>query len=259
MAEHYFVYFSAFIFGLIIGSFLNVIIYRLPRGKSPLKPAFSFCPNCGNKVKWYDNIPIISYIILKGRCRYCDSNISLRYPFVEFLTGLASVLAIIKTGLTYDYFFVFLFLCLIISITFIDLDFKIIPDEINLIGFISGLIYSVIRTDFSIVDSLIGSAVGGGLLFGIAYFYTKVRGIEGLGMGDVKMMFFIGSFLGWFGSLFTIFIGSFIGAFVGITAAYILKTDNKGMFEIPFGPFLGFSATIYLFFGDYIKHWYLGF
>ncbi|WP_297453836.1 A24 family peptidase [Persephonella sp.] len=254
----YFYLFAAFIFGLIVGSFLNVVIYRLPRGKSVASPAFSFCPSCGQKIKWYDNIPVLSYLVLKGRCRYCGSKISLRYPFVEILTGIASVAAFWKTGVSVDYIFIFLFLALMIAITFIDIDFKIIPDEINFIGFVSGIVYSFFRTDFSWIDALIGAAVGAGFLFGIAYFYLKFRGIEGLGMGDVKMMAFVGTYIGWFGSLFTIFFGSLLGAVVGILGAYLSKSEDKGKFEIPFGPFLALAAVIYLFFGETIKSWYFG-
>ena len=252
-------YFVAFLFGTIIGSFLNVVIYRLPRKGSIVKPAFSYCPSCGSRIKWYDNIPVLSYFLLKGKCRNCGSKISFRYPFVEFMTGIFSVLSLMKTGYSVDYIFVFAFLSILIAITFIDLDFKIIPDELNLIGFVLGVIYSFFRKDFTLLDAFSGAVVGAGLLWGIAYIYQKTKGIEGLGFGDVKMMAFLGSFLGWFGSLFTIFSGSLIGAIVGISAAYISKAEDKGKFEIPFGPFLALGGTVYLFFGDVIKNWYLGY
>lgn len=251
-------YLVAFIFGTIIGSFLNVVIYRLPRKGSILKPAFSFCPSCGTTIKWYDNIPIVSYFLLKGKCRVCKSPISKRYPFIEFITGIVSILSLWKTGLSIDYFFVFSFFAILIAITFIDLDFKIIPDELNLIGFILGLLYSFFRKDFSPVDAILGSVVGAGILWLIAFTYEKVKGIEGLGFGDVKMMAFVGTYIGWFGSLFTIFFGSLIGAVVGILLAYISKAEDKGKFEIPFGPFLALGSAIYIFFGDSIKTWYLG-
>ncbi len=256
--EDKFLYIVAFIFGTIIGSFLNVVIYRLPRKGSILKPAFSYCPSCGAQIKWYDNIPILSYFLLKGKCRNCREPISFRYPFVEALTGIASVVSLWKTGLSVDYFFIFAFLSILIAITFIDLDFKIIPDELNLIGFILGLIYSFLRKDFSAFDALLGALVGAGILWGIAFLYEKTRGIEGLGFGDVKMMAFVGTYVGWFGSLFTIFFASLIGAVVGITAAYVSKASNKGQFEIPFGPFLALAAAVYIFFGEQIKSWYLG-
>ncbi len=258
MSGEILIYIFAFIFGTIVGSFLNVVVYRLPRKGSILKPAFSYCPNCGKTIKWYDNIPVISYIFLKGKCRYCKSKISIRYPFVELLTGILSVLAMWKTGLSIDYFFIFSFLAILVAIIFIDIDFRIIPDELNLIGFITGIIYVYFRKDFSLIDALLGAFVGAGFLWVIAYIYEKTRGIEGLGFGDVKMMAFLGTFLGWFGSLFTIFFASLIGAIVGITAAYVLKAKDKGKFEIPFGPFLALGAIVYIFFGENIKHLYLG-
>ncbi|NPA57816.1 MAG: prepilin peptidase [Aquificae bacterium] len=256
--EDFFLPLAFFIFGTIIGSFLNVLIYRLPRDKSPLKPAFSFCPSCGSQVKWYDNIPVISYIVLKGKCRNCGSSIGIRYPLVELLTGVASVLAYLKTGLSIDYIFVFGFLAVMIAITFIDLEFRIIPDVLNLAGFLMGAVYTFFREDFTLLDGIIGAVVGAGLLWGIAYLYLKFRGIEGLGMGDVKMMAFVGMYLGWFGALFTIFVGSLLGAVVGVAAVYLSRSEEKGRFEIPFGPFLAFASVIYLFFGEQIKNWYLG-
>jgi leader peptidase (prepilin peptidase)/N-methyltransferase len=258
MEESYVIYIVAFIFGSIIGSFLNVVIYRLPRKGSILKPVFSVCPRCGTQIKWYDNIPIISFFLLKGKCRYCKSPISKRYPLVETLTGLASVLSLLKAGLSIDYIFIFLFLSILIAITFIDIDFKIIPDELNLIGFLSGLFYSYFRVDFSVVDALLGAVVGAGILWSIAFIYEKSRGIEGLGFGDVKMMVFLGTYLGWFGSLFTIFFASLIGSIVGLAAAYISKEKNKGQYEIPFGPFLALGGAIFIFFGEEIQRWYLG-
>ncbi len=246
-----------FIFGTIIGSFLNVVIYRLPREKSVISPPSS-CPECGKKIRWYENIPIISYILLRGKCSNCGTRISLRYPFVELLTGVFSSLTYVKWGLSLDTFFCFIFLSLIIAVIFIDIDFKIIPDEINLFGFISGVIYSFFRADFSILDSLIGAFVGAGFLFLIAYFYLKVKKIEGLGFGDVKLLAFVGTYLGWFGSLFTIFFGSLLGAIVGIGYSLFSKGKYEGKLEIPFGPFLGVAAVIYLFFGEDIRRFYFG-
>ena len=247
---------ASFIFGTIIGSFLNVVIYRLPRGKSIGKPAFSFCPSCGSKIRWYDNIPLFSYIVLRGKCRNCKSPISFSYFFVELLTGIGSALSYLKTGLSYEYFFIFGFVAVMVAVTFIDIQFRIIPDQLNLFGFIMGIIYSLLK--MNIFDSIAGIVVGAGFLWGIAYFYLRFRGIEGLGMGDVKMMAFVGAYLGWFGALFTIFVGSFLGAVVGILGAYLSKSEDKGKFEIPFGPFLAFASVIYLFFGENIKEWYLG-
>ena len=248
----------AFIFGSIIGSFLNVVIYRLPRGKSPLKPLFSYCPNCGSQIKFYDNIPLLSYIILKGKCRVCKAKIPIRYFIVELITGFASVLTFLKTGLSIDYIFIFSFLALMITLSFIDFDFRIIPDEINLIGFILGIIYSFFRKDFTVLDSFLGALVGAGFLYIIAYLYEKYKGIEGLGMGDVKLMAFIGSYLGVFGAFFTIFFGSILGTFIALIGAIFSKTENKATYEIPFGPYLAIAASIYIFIGDKIKAFYFG-
>ncbi len=249
---------GAFIFGSIIGSFLNVLIYRLPRGLTPFKPIFSFCPNCKTKIKYYDNIPIISYLFLKGKCRNCKSPISLRYPIVEALTGFASVLAYLKAGLSVDYVFTFLFLALMITLSFIDFDFKIIPDEINFLGFILGLIYTFFRDNYSLLDGIIGAGIGGGFLFAIAYFYKKLKGIEGLGMGDVKLMIFIGSYIGWFGALFTIFLGSILGTIIALVGALASNVEDKGKYEIPFGPYLAIAGSIYILIGDRIKALYFG-
>lgn len=257
MENKFLIFIFVFAFGTIIGSFLNVVIYRLPRNISIVFP-FSHCPKCGHKLRWYENIPVISYIFLKRKCSKCKTSISLRYPIVEILTGLSASLSYLKWGISIDFAFNFVFLALVIAISFIDLDFKIIPDELNLIGFLSGLIYSAIRADFSIIDALLGSLVGAGFLFTIAYLYLKFRGIEGLGMGDVKLLAFFGSYLGLFGSLFVIFMGSVLGAIVGLILAYINKTEDKAKFEIPFGPYLSIAAVLYLFFGETIKNWYSG-
>ena len=249
---------GAFIFGTIIGSFLNVVIYREVNNKSVIDPLFSVCPSCGERIKFYDNIPIISYLILRGRCRNCDAPISIRYLIVEMLTGFASVLSILKAGISIDYIFIFAFLSLMIALSFIDFDRKIIPDEINLIGFILGIVYAFFRKDFSLLDSIIGALVGGGFLFAIAYFYEKYKGIEGLGMGDVKLMAFIGSYVGWFGALFTIFLGSVLGTVIAIAGALTSNVEDKGKYEIPFGPYLAIAGSIYLLIGDKIKAFYFG-
>ncbi|RUM50830.1 MAG: prepilin peptidase [Hydrogenothermus sp.] len=257
MENNFLIFIFVFAFGTIIGSFLNVLIYRLPRDMSIVFPS-SHCPKCGHKLRWYENIPVFSYIFLKGKCNKCKTSISLKYPIVEILTGLSASLSYLKWGISIDFAFNFVFLALVIAISFIDLDFKIIPDELNLIGFLSGLIYSAIRADFSIIDALLGSFVGAGFLFATAYLYLKFRGIEGLGMGDVKLLAFFGSYLGWFGSLFVIFVGSILGVIVGLTLAYIYKSEDKAKFEIPFGPYLSIAGVLYLFFGEIIKNWYLG-
>jgi len=249
----------AFIFGTIIGSFLNVLIYRLPRGKSPLKPIFSFCPSCEKKIEWYDNIPIISYIILKGKCRHCGAKISIQYPLVEFLTGFASVLAYLKVGFSVDYLFLLFFFSAMITLSFIDFEFKIIPDEINYTGFAVGLIYSFVRSDnFTPLDAIIGAMFGAGFLLIIKILYEKYKGIEALGWGDIKLLLFIGSFTGWFGALFTIFVGSLLATLISLLDLYLnKKNEDFKNYELAFGPYLAIAGSIYMLMGDVIIKYYL--
>ncbi|RUM59851.1 MAG: prepilin peptidase [Persephonella sp.] len=264
----------AFIFGSIIGSFLNVLIYRLPlpreEKRSIFNPPYSICPNCEARIKAYDNIPILSYFLLKGRCRNCKSKISLQYPIVEILTGFASVLAYLKVSkylfinnqinkmALIDYFFIFSFLALMIALSFIDLEHKIIPNEINVIGFLLGIIYTYFRPDMTLLDALAGSIVGGGLLFAIAFFYEKVKNIDALGMGDVKLLVFIGSFVGVFGAIFTIFIGSLLALIVAFAGYAVNSNKNIREYEIAFGPYLAIAGSIYILIGDKIKAFYFG-
>ncbi|MCX7738701.1 MAG: prepilin peptidase [Hydrogenothermaceae bacterium] len=249
-----------FILGLSVGSFLNVVIYRIPRDMSIVYPP-STCPSCKSRIKWLDNIPIISYLLLRGRCRYCGSHIGMRYQLVELITGISAVLTYTKFGFGLDFLFYFYFVGSMIALTFIDIEFKIIPDQINFGGLFVGLVFSVVKSikevSFEpVISAIVGSLVGAGFLFFIAYLYLKIRGIEGLGMGDVKLLTFIGSYTGWFGSLFTIFFGSLVGAVVGVVLIKLMKKDYY--YEIPFGPFLALAGLIYLFFGEYIEKFYFG-
>lgn len=246
----------AFIFGSIIGSFLNVLIYRLPRGKTPWKPIYSFCPSCKKTIRWYDNIPILSYILLRGRCRFCGYKIPLQYLIVEVLSGFASVLAFFKTGISVDYIFVFFFLASMIVVSFIDFEFKIILDKVNYTGFGVGIIYAFFRKDFTVFDAFLGAVLGAGILYTIAYLYKKYKKIEGLGLGDVKFLLFIGSFVGWFGAIFTIFMGSLLGTVIALAGALSSDVKDKAKYEIPFGPYLAIAGSIYILVGEKIKYWY---
>lgn len=241
-----------FIFGLIIGSFLNVCIYRIPRQISIIKP-FSFCPSCKNSINAYHNIPILSYIFLKGKCVHCGAKISLRYPFVEFINGLLYVFAFLQFGLTSALPFVFILISALIVISFIDIDYQIIPDTVSIPLIFVGLSLSFfnhgsIGLSKNIYDSLFGILVGGGSLLLIS---ILSRG--GMGGGDIKLNSAIGAFLGWKSVLLTIFIGSLIGSIVGIVV--LKKTGNR---KIPFGPFLAIGAIISLFIGEKIISWYFG-
>lgn len=241
-----------FVFGLILGSFLNVCIYRMPRKISIIKP-YSFCPDCRNSIKIWHNIPVLSYIALKGKCAYCGAKISLRYPLVEILNGVLYVFAYLKFGLTPYILFILILISTIIVISFIDLEFQIIPDQLSIplifLGFILSFLshnYEVIVSDFQ--QSLIGILVGGGSLFAIS-----IISKGGMGGGDIKLNAAFGAFFGWKASLLTIFIGSLIGAIVGIVV--FRKTGNR---RIPFGPFLSIGALVCLFFGEKVLSWYFG-
>ena len=247
------IYILAFIFGSIVGSFLNVCIHRIPEGKSIIFPPSS-CPNCNNPIAFYDNIPIVSYIVLLGRCRSCKTPISLRYPFVEFLTGLFAVMLLHKYGFSVMFFIYFPFVSSLIVITFIDIKYRIIPDVISLPGIGVGLLASYFLP-VGILNSVIGVLVGGGTLFLIAKGYHFVTGREGMGGGDIKLLAMIGAFLGWKAVIITLFTGSFIGAAAGSVLMLAKGKDSK--YAIPFGPFLAAGALISLFFGEYLIKWYL--
>ncbi len=240
-----------FLLGLVVGSFLNVCIYRIPRKISIVKP-FSFCPSCGNTIKPYHNIPILSFILLKGRCAYCGAKISGKYPLVELLNGVLYALAYSSFGLSIHLFFIFIFLSSLVAISFIDMDFQIIPDSISLPLIVFGVIFSLLpESDFlriGVKESIIGIFVGGGSLLLVA-----ILSKGGMGGGDIKLNAAIGAFLGWKFALLTVFVGSVFGSLMGIIM--MKKTGNR---KIPFGPFLSIGAIISLFMGDQILRWYLG-
>ncbi len=247
-----------FIFGLIIGSFLNVCIYRLPRDMSIIRPA-SACPVCSTTIKPWDNIPLLSYILLKGKCRGCGERISIRYPMVELLNGVLYLLTFKYFGTGWHLPFLFAFVSAMIVITFIDLDFQIIPDEITLPGIVIGLIVSsfIMLDPFSMPTQIIGfkNALLGFLLGGGLYFLIAVLSKGGMGGGDIKMMAMVGAFLGWKAVLLTTFIGSLTGSIVGI---FLMVFKGKGRkTKIPFGPFLALGSIITLFMGGEIIRWYL--
>lgn len=243
-----------FLIGLCIGSFLNVCIIRLPAGRSIVRPA-SACPQCGQTIRWFDNIPLLSYIILRGRCRGCQTPISLRYPIVELLTGLFAMALWLRMGLDVQTLVYFLFVAALLVITFIDLDHRIIPDVISLPGIPIGFAASFIIPHLTWTESLIGILIGGGSLWAVAWVYQLLTGKDGMGGGDIKLLAMIGAFLGWKGVLFTIMASSLTGTIVGIA---VMLRKGKGMkMAIPFGPFLAIGAILYLFFGPQLIDWYL--
>lgn len=253
MATMFFPFF-AFLFGSIIGSFLNVCIFRLPAKKSLLFPG-SHCPCCGQPVRFYDNIPLISYFALKGRCRSCGTRISPQYVIVELLTALLSLFLFLHYPLA-EYFTYFAFFASLLVVTFIDLQYQIIPDAISLPGIGLGFLASFILP-LTWLDSLLGIVLGGGILYCIALGYYLITKTEGMGMGDVKLLAMIGAFLGPKAVIVTIFLSALLGAVVGLTIIAIKGKNRK--YAIPYGPFLSIGAFFSLVWGDALLAWYYQF
>jgi leader peptidase (prepilin peptidase)/N-methyltransferase len=244
-----------FMFGMCIGSFLNVCIYRLPSSTSIINPSRSFCPQCNSAIQFYDNIPVLSYLWLKGRCRNCKAPISPRYPLVELMTGILAIAILFKFHLTLEGVIYFVFTSSLLVITFIDIDHKIIPDIISLPGIPIGLAASFVLPAMTFKSSLLGLLAGGGSLLLVAWTYSLITRKEGMGGGDIKLLGMIGTFIGWKGVIFTIFAASLTGTLVGMIVM-LLKGKNL-KFAIPFGPFLSIGAMSYVFFGEKVLFWYL--
>ncbi|MGD8981754.1 MAG: prepilin peptidase [Desulfobacterales bacterium] len=243
-----------FMFGMCIGSFLNVCIYRLPSSTSIINPSRSFCPQCNSAIQFYDNIPVLSYLWLKGRCRNCKAPISPRYPLVELMTGILAIAILFKFHLTLEGVIYFVFTSSLLVITFIDIDHKIIPDIISLPGIPIGLAASFVLPAMTFKSSLLGLLAGGGSLLLVAWTYSLITRKEGMGGGDIKLLGMIGTFIGWKGVIFTIFAASLTGTLVGMIVM-LLKGKNL-KFAIPFGPFLSIGAMSYVFFGEKVIFWY---
>jgi len=243
---------GATLLGAVAGSFLNVCIHRLPRGESLVFPA-SHCPRCGGGISWYDNIPVASYLLLRGRCRRCRESISGRYPVVEALAAAMALGAYAKFGLSLAGGVVFLFLAVLIVIVFIDMEHQIIPHEIILPGIPVFLLAAVFIMDMPLLESLLGLVTGISSLYLIAVYYEAVTGNEGMGGGDVNLMGMLGAFLGWKSLLFILMIAAFTGAAVGV--ALMIKKNETMKYAVPFGPFLSLGAVLYLFWGkDFLKY-----
>lgn len=244
-----------FIFGMCMGSFVNVYIYRLPASKSIIDPLRSICPDCGSTIRFYDNIPVLSYLLLKRRCRHCNKSISFRYPLVEIMSGAFALCTFLKFGPTLEALVYFAFIIALLAITFIDINHKIIPDIITIPGIPAGFLASFVLTSITYKESLLGMLVGGGSLLLVGWVYYLIKKAEGMGGGDIKLMAMIGTIVGWKGILFTIFFSSLIGTLAGI--AIMLRTKNGMKVAVPFGPFLSISAVAYIFFGPDLISWYL--
>lgn len=246
---------SSFILGAVIGSFLNVCIYRIPAGESVVRPR-SRCPHCLAPITWYQNIPMLSYLFLRGRCGSCKVRISSRYALVEALTGGIFLLVLWRFGLQPFVPVLWLFSAMLVVITFIDLDHQIIPDVISLPGIAVGFACSFLIPWVSWSDSLLGILAGGGSLYVVAWLYAFLAKKEGMGGGDIKLLAMIGAFLGWKAVFPIIFFSSVLGVLVGVPLMLVKRADGK--LAIPFGPFLAAGSLVYLFWGPQIIRWYLG-
>jgi leader peptidase (prepilin peptidase)/N-methyltransferase len=239
--------------GLSIGSFLNVCIYRLPRGESLMWPA-SHCTSCGRPLSWYENVPVIGWLALRGRCRTCGERISIVYPIVELVTGIVFVCGYLIYGWTPLLAVRLLFACAMIVLFVIDLQHQILPNVITLPGIVIGFVLSFLLPP-GWIPSLLGILLGGGVLFAIMEAYARARGYEGLGMGDVKMLAMIGAFLGWPLMLLTLVLASFAGSVIGVA---MIASRRGGMkTALPFGTFLAVGALVAAVVGDAMLAWYL--
>jgi leader peptidase (prepilin peptidase) / N-methyltransferase len=237
------------VFGLVIGSFLNVVIARLPNDRSLWAPR-SACPACGATIAWHDNIPVLSYAMLGGRCRACAGRISLRYPFVEVATAALFVAAAARFGISMDGAIAAAYLAALVAITAIDLDHEIIPDVISVPGIVAGFVANVASGRLAWTDAALGIAVGGGIFLAII-----LASGGGMGGGDMKLGAMLGAFLGWKVTLVAIFISVVVG---GVVAVAILIAGRKGRKDrIPFGPFLAAGGAVALFWGEGLMRWYL--
>jgi len=245
-----------FILGLIVGSFINVCICRIPKNESIVYPA-SHCPKCHSNIKLVDNIPLISYILLKGRCRNCKSKISIQYPIVELLTGLIYLIIYLAYGLSVQTLIYIVLSSALVIIAFIDLHEQIVPDVISLPGIVIGFIISFFVPYISFINSGLGVIIGGGIILIIGMAGSAIFKKEAMGGGDVKLAAMIGAFLGWRYIIISLFLGFFLGALAGIVL--ILSKIKSREDTVPFGPFIVLGSFITLLWGEKILSWYIGF
>lgn len=258
------IYFFVFIFGTIIGSFLNVCIFRIPLEQSIAFPP-SHCMNCGKRLKWYDMFPIISWLILKGKCRFCKSKISYRYPLVEFATGIIYLCIYLKYGFAFDLLKYLIFSSLIIVIGLIDLDTTDVYTSTIIFGIISAAVLIIagyilfnmnLTADFSIINYILGGVVGAGFILFIMLLARIIFKAQGMGSGDTEICLVCGLFLGVKSVIFMLFLSVLIGGIIGILL--VLLGKKKKTDYIPFGPFIALSSIISVLFGEGIINWYLG-
>jgi leader peptidase (prepilin peptidase)/N-methyltransferase len=253
----------AFVFGAIVGSFLNVVIHRYPRDESIVFPP-SHCPRCDAPIRWYDNVPILSFIVLLGRCRACREPISWRYPLVELANALFYLAVFLHTGPQIAFVFVAAMVSMLIVLIFIDAEIQILPDVIDIPGIVIGLAIGALGLSASApalmlaeswLDSLLGAIAGAAIVAVIIGAYWLVRRVEGMGWGDSKMLAMIGALVGWRAVLGVLLLGSITGAIIGVPVA--LRSREGMQLAVPFGVFLGFGALVVLFFGPTLSGWYL--
>lgn len=261
--------------GALIGSFLNVVIHRVPREESIVFPN-SRCPSCGTAIRPYDNVPILSFLVLRGRCRACGVSISARYPAIEALTALLFALVFLHDGLTLALPFDLIFVAALVALIFIDAEHMILPDVITLPGLVFALIVRALVPNLdgltflsegllagwpvwliSLAGALFGAAIGGGSLWLMGWLWERARGVEAMGLGDVKMMFMVGAYLGWPLTIVTIFLGVIGGAFIGV-GLMLWRRERDMQMLLPFGIFLGLGAILSLLAGQQIIQWYVG-
>ena len=244
-----------FVFGAVFGSFANVVIYRMPLGKSVVKPG-SACQACGKPVKWYNNVPIFAWFWLRGRCASCGAKFSIRYPMVELTVAILFALAGYRLGISWFTLEALYFIFALVTVSVIDLDHMILPDKFTISGVAIGLAGAALNPEREFMQALYGALAGFGFLWAVAYAYYLIRKKEGMGGGDIKLLAWIGAVLGWHSIPFVILVSTLIGSVIG----GILSTRTKdGMsYAIPFGPFLAGAALIYLLFdGERMVGWYL--
>jgi len=265
------------VLGAMIGSFLNVVIHRVPLEQSIVLPS-SACPNCRTPLRPYDNIPILSFLILRGRCRTCKEPIAIRYPIVEALTAILFVMVTIHDGVSFALPFDFAFVAALVALIFIDSEHMILPNVITYPGIIFALVMRVtvpycVGTSHlddlpgliermpslpiwavSLIGAALGALIGGGSLWLMGFLWEKLRGVEAMGLGDVKMMLMVGAFLGWRLAVLTIFVGVFSGSLAGI--AMMVRRGRNLQMMLPFGIFLGAGALSSCLVGRQSVEWY---
>jgi len=255
--------FYAFAAGAVVGSFLNVVIHRYPREESIVFPP-SHCPNCDARIRWFDNIPLLSYLLLFGRCRGCSVPISPRYPLIELANALFYLAIFQRTGVSVAFIPIAAIVSMTLVLIYIDLEIQILPDVIDIPGIVIGVAIGVLRLgedypNFTLAgswaDSLIGAATGALVLLGIAFAYRLIRRVDGMGLGDVKMLAMIGAVVGWRALFPALMLASISGAIVGVPVA--MRSKRGFQVAIPFGVFLGLALLVVIFFGPTLLGWYL--